>query len=404
MKWRNKGHEFDCFAKEIVQNFRAKGEKIYIFGAGLIGEEIRPILEKTGYFCGFIDNDTKKQAAGVNGAKVISLQDYLAGEGQGLVIIAADTKNIPVITKQLADAGLREVKDFYDRKDFMKNVFPVLTAYANDQIYVELAQICLTERCTLKCRNCAHGCYAVDSGSQDMSVEMAKESADSFFAHVDIVAEFVLIGGEPFLYRHLGEMIAYIGERYRDKIVVFAITTNGTILPDRLLLDLCKKYDITIRISDYSATITRLEKQYELLKEVLAQNQISYSISGKETQWMDYGFEMVDRNWQEKELIGVFDRCKTPCREIRGSRYYYCVMARSVSENLSLGLGAEDYLDLKELETEDRKILLEFQMGYSEKGYLDLCNHCNGADAVNYPIPAAEQVKTNNREKICEEG
>ena len=42
---------------------------------------------------------------------------------------------------------------------------------------------------------------------------------------------------------------------------------------------------------------------------------------------------------------------------------------------------------------EDKKVVLEFQQGFSEKGYLDMCNHCNGADAVNHPIPCAEQIE-----------
>ena len=393
MKWKNKGHEFDNIAWDIAQNFKDKGKKIYIFGAGLLGEELRAIMEKTGCFAGFIDNNKKKQELGVNGIKVISLQKYLECGARGLVVITADRKNIPAITVQLDAVGLKEGKDFYEYQEFMKSVFPILSVYANDQVYIELAQICLTERCTLKCKKCAHGCYAVDIKSQDMSIKTAKESADYFFSHVDIINEFVLIGGEPFLYRDLDEIILYIGKNYREKIVIFSITTNGTIMPDKETLDLCRKYKVTIRISDYSMTIRGLETKYRQLREKLENSHVPYTVSDKENQWMDYGFESVDRKGREKEMIQVFDKCKTPCREIRGSRYYYCVMARSVSDNLKLGIGKRDYLDLDGLKEGDKKILLEFQMGFSEKGYLDMCGNCHGSDAVKYPIPVAEQVQ-----------
>ena len=57
-------------------------------------------------------------------------------------------------------------------------------------------------------------------------------------------------------------------------------------------------------------------------------------------------------------------------------------------------MGEEDYLDLNDLkERDDKKVLLECVMGYSEKGYLDMCNYCNGAEAIKYPIPVAEQIK-----------
>lgn len=395
MKWLNKGHEFDEYGKQLVEEFKIRNNLIFIFGAGLIGNEIRGVFEKTQCFAGFIDNDTRKQRNGVKGTKIISFEEYLSKGKRGIIVIAADKKNIPIISKQLREAGLEAQKDFYEYTEFLDRVFPILSVYANNQLYVDLAQISLTERCSLKCKKCAHGCYAVDMKSQDMSIEMAKKSADYFFYHVDIIKEFVLIGGEPFLYQKLDKIVEYIGENYRNKIVLFSITTNGTIIPEQSLLNLCKKYNVTIRISDYSATLKHLEQRYEQLKKKLENSKVSYIMGGKETKWMDYGFETVDRKGKEKELIQVFERCKTPCREIRGSRFYYCVMARSVSDNLGFGLGKDEYLELADKKKEDKKIILEFQKGFSDKGYLDMCNHCNGADAINYPIPSAEQVEAN---------
>jgi len=325
----------------------------------------------------------------VDEAKVFSLQEYLEKKDNGLVIVAADKKNIPDIKKQLCKADLEEENDFFIYDKFLERIFPVLLLYEKDMLYVEIVQICLTERCSLKCKKCAHGCYAVDSKKEDLDIETAKQSADSFFGKVDIVREFVLIGGEPFLYDKLAEIIEYIGREYKNQIITFSITTNGTIIPNQDVLNICAKYNVLIRISNYSASVERLKKQYIQLQRKLDENHISYILGDEEHHWMDYGFETVDRNWNKDELMRIFDECNTPCREIRGSKYYFCVMARSVSENLGIGLGQSDYLDL---EKENKKVLFEFQLGYSEKGYLDMCNYCNGAEAANYPIPAAEQM------------
>ena len=55
--------------------------------------------------------------------------------------------------------------------------------------------------------------------------------------------------------------------------------------------------------------------------------------------------------------------------------------------------GQDDYLDLEQLKGDDyKKVLLEFNLGYSEKGYLDMCHRCHGLDEKNYPIPIAEQL------------
>lgn len=394
MKWINKGHELDSFGKELVLRFHEKGKKIYVFGAGLLGKELVPSLEKYGCFASYIDNDFRKQADGVDGRIVISLEQYIKNGSDGLIVIAADEKNVPAIEGQLNDKGLRKDRDFWRYTEFIGYIFPVLSLYEFNLLYVDVAQICLTERCSLKCRDCAHGCFAVDIHSHDMSIEMAKESADVFFSKVDYVREFVLIGGEPLLYTALSEIIEYVGNKYRNKINIFSITTNGTIIPAEDVLKLCGKYNVLMRISNYSMAVERLEEKYKQLTGRLEEMQVPYVLGDKEWKWVDYGFKNIDRKWRESELIQVFDKCKTLCREIRGSKYYYCVMARSISENLKFDVGKEDYLDFNDLNDNDKKIILEFQLGYSDKGYLDMCNHCNGADAVKYPIPAAKQLKT----------
>lgn len=394
MKWCIKGHELDNYAEDLLNKFRSKQREIYIFGAGLIGAEIKAVLERYGCFSGFIDNDLNKQKNGVgDGDRVFSLEEYLARGGRGLIVIAADEKNIPAIREQLCSVSLEEGKDFYNSTEFMERVFPVLSVYEYNLTYVSLVQISLTERCSLKCKYCAHGCFAVDAKSQDMSLDAVKRSADYFFKMVDVVKEFVLIGGEPFLYNDLVDAIKYIGDKYRDRMTIFSITTNGTIIPKNDVLDICQKYNVMLRISNYSATLPHLETRYSQLCEVLNQKNITYVLGDKEFQWKDYGFTTVNREENEGELLSVFDTCKTICREIRENKYYYCVMARSVSENLRLGLGENDYLDLDKLDyQDDKKVFLEYQLGYSEKGYLDMCNHCNGADAFKHPIPAAEQA------------
>ena len=130
------------------------------------------------------------------------------------------------------------------------------------------------------------------------------------------------------------------------------------------------------------------------MTDLLDKSGIRYELGKEEKEWMDYGFDYVNRNGSPEELINVFDTCKTPCREIRENRFYFCVMARSVSENMGMHVGKDDYLDLDTLNSESyKRELLEFNLGYSEKGYLDMCNYCHGAEAVQFPIPAAEQAK-----------
>lgn len=388
MKWSKKGQELDKKAEVIVKEFAGR-KQVVLFGAGQRGTELRRILEHYDIFGGFIDNDPVKQENGYEGARVNSLEVYLTQENKSWLAITASDSNSKVIATQLEKAGLKRGVDFWHYEEFIKDIFPIVSFYFFQKQFVYLAQISVTERCTLHCKKCAHACHRVDISADDMTLDLAKESADFFFKYVDVVNEFVLIGGEPFLYDGLEELVDYIGMNYREKILIFSITTNGTILPSDRMIELCKKYRVTIRVSDYSDTIPRIKKRYELLYENLSDIEVITWETQKEDSWFDYGFEETDRGEDTNMVIAAFNKCRTNCREIRGSRYYYCVMARSVPENMGWEIGADDYLELKDLK--DKKVFFEYQQGFSQKGYLDLCRHCRGAEAVQFLIPAAEQ-------------
>lgn len=388
MKWENSGSELESRGKEITKEFSTR-KNIFLFGAGKIGNEKKAILKRYNVFAGFIDNDPWKQENGYLGERVCSLDELDGMKGEAWIVVTASKNNKYLIEMQLDEKGYVDGKDYFYWKDFFRDTFPILSYYFFNKLFVYQAQICVTERCTLHCKKCAHACNKVDIQSRDMELDVAKKSADFFFRFVDIVQEFVLIGGEPFLYKNLEEVAEYIGNRYRDKIQIYSITTNGTILPSDRMIELCKKYRITIRVSDYSGTNPKLKPLYESFYRKARETELIVWSTNAEESWYDYGFGEFRRRDDPKTLIDAFDRCHTECREIRGSRYYYCVMARSVSDNLGLNIGEKDYLELDGLN--DKAIFFEFEQGYSQKGYLSFCAHCRGADAEQFLIPAAEQ-------------
>lgn len=367
---------------------------VCIFGAGKKGSELALILEHYDISFLFADNSLEKQQSGHMGTAVIDPNKICSNKDDYFVIVACSEKNYPAIAKQLESLGLKNGFDFVRFNYYMNQVAPKLIFESTGKNFMPLCQISLTERCTLKCKKCAHGCYAVSPSSADLSLNMVYKSADSFFSHIDFIDEFVLIGGEPLLYKELDKAISYMGEKYRSQMRVFSITTNGTLVPSEDVLTMCKKFDVMFRISNYAKTLPWIKERHKKLTEMLDTCEIAYSLGAEETQWMDYGFETIDRKASPEELKKVFRSCRTPCHEVRGNRLYYCVMARSVAENLHFSVGENDYLDLDSLHGEEGKeTLLKFTLGEFEKGYLDMCNYCHGADSVNFPIPAAEQVQ-----------
>ncbi len=108
----------------------------------------------------------------------------------------------------------RDKWDNYPRGEFVQEKVP---------IHIDLE---LTTRCNLKCIMCIHS--SNPPKSEDMPLELAKEIIDEFASKGGLSIKLVYLG-EPFLYKHIFEVIKYA----KDKgIIDTMIATNGTLLND----------------------------------------------------------------------------------------------------------------------------------------------------------------------------
>lgn len=389
MRWKNPGHEFDVEWKKLNID-KDKEFSLYIFGAGKMGTELFEKIRRHINVQGYIDNDIAKIGNQTNGVNIISIDDYCPSQNKKIVI-ATGKEYSKQIEEQLIAIHLKHVEDYLFIEEFINYYYLIIQAYYYDRIIIRQSQICVTERCTLRCKGCAHGCYAMNSAkSADLSLDEVKRSADYFFTKIDYVNFFSLLGGEPLIYDKLDEAIEYIGKNYRGKIHTFAITTNGTCLPNTRILRACKEYQCIFLISNYTKVIPKIKSRVENLINLLEENEIRYTLVDEENEWIDFGFNYVNNSVEKARSI--FDSCYTDCRESRNNKLYYCVMARSVSDNLHIAK-CDEYFDMELYDNvKDKKLLLEYELGYSEKGYLEMCKHCNGMNCNDKRIPAGEQV------------
>ena len=391
-----KDNRFEESKQEFLQDYKEaiiKAQKgVFLFGAGKLGDDFYRDLSMSSLdIKGYVDNNSILWGKKKNGVPVVSLQEYMNKYNECLLLISVGAKKRYEILQQLREIG------FSDKHDYIENVDVFLQRiefYVFERLIVPLVQISLTERCTLNCEKCAHACNLVRNDAKDMEIEKAKKTIDDFFAVTDVCKEFVLIGGEPLLYKELPEIVEYIGNKYRDRIQVLSITTNATLMPSDELLKECRKNRVLFRISNYSKTLPYLCEKINRLKQALEDNSIEYILSDETQEWMDYGFDYYDRGDDPKVLRNAFNACRTVCHEIRDGRFYYCVMARAVSENMSLDVGQDDYLSIDIKENDDiKKKLFLYVQGCLPKGYLEMCRFCHGKESEKYPIPAAIQMK-----------
>jgi len=386
MKWKNKGHEFD-FVKEI-----SRFKKMFIFGAGINGKKMYDISKNSIEILGFIDNDPLKQGSTYLGVKVYSFEEFQSVKSDDIMVIITvfDRNEVLNIIKQMENNGFKYEQNLFDIKNFL----PVYMWYKEQKLITVRCTMSVTDYCNLNCKYCSSFTPYLKNPKHTNLAEL-KNNIDCFFKAFDYIIGFNLIGGEPLLYPELDKIINYICDNYENQLGELKIITNGTIKPSDNLLGTMKKYESVIKvyISNYSHFLPHLKDSVSKFVDCMIKNKINYLIPVPDKWWVDYGRESVRRdNTSEEKLIDIFDNCNIWCRLLKNGKYYYCE-----HDGLALNAGFVDNdsgFDLKCFDKKDKPLLLEYSLGYSDKGYVDLCKKCNGFPPINKNyIPAAEQVE-----------
>ena len=110
-------------------------------------------------------------------------------------------------------------------------------------------EIVVTTRCSLRCKYCAN-LIQYYREPYDLEPVVLKSSIAKLMRCCDYVAKVRLIGGEPFLYKDLAEILEFL-MRY-PQIGSIEIPTNGTVpIRDEQLLSILKQGRGHVYVSDY---------------------------------------------------------------------------------------------------------------------------------------------------------
>ena len=198
------------------------------FGIGRIGRRVVPILMKDFEIPFLIDNGNHEGK--VCGLDVLNLNDaalYLL-ENHVKVVVTTVFYAYEKIRKELEALGFIENKDFCILERFAEEWN---LRWRNKCVLSKIDTV-ITSRCTLKCKHCNLFIGHVPE-QFDIDLNRLKNNFNIFFESVDFVYEYTLLGGEPFLHKNIGEIILYLGDKYRDKIGQINLISNGTIVYPR---------------------------------------------------------------------------------------------------------------------------------------------------------------------------
>lgn len=374
MKWTNKGHEFDS----VYENIERK-KVFYLYGAGDYGNQFIHIIRNEINVAGYIDNSINKQGKEINGVHCYALTEVnLDDPDIGIIITMSQIARVEP-QHGLIQMGLKEGIDFFVIEEFLL----VYYAYKYNRAYFTTISFLPSTACNLNCRNCLNfNPFARHFYVREL--DELKKDVDLFFQCVDRIMLFHVSGGEPLLYKHTADIIEYLDKNYGDRIDKLRTVTNGTVVPSDEVLEKLQHCHIEITIDDYRDAVPEYRDKFDEFIDKLDRYHIRY-YTNKVDSWVDLAPEKTDYSgFSEEQMIAHRDACCQSWQELRDGRIYSCnYAAYATVAGIAGEQDMEETFDLISYTPDRIKELIEFRLGYTDRGYTSFCRKCRGFTPEN---------------------
>lgn len=286
----------------------------------------------------------------------------------------------------MAKYGKEFILEHYkDNTSFHMNIADYLTG--DEELVVGSIDVCMTTRCDLKCKGCG-SLMPMYSHPKDVEIDLIIHSLDRFFSVVDRVFRVNVIGGEPFLYPHMDQIIEYLNDK--DEVVKVVVPTNGTVVPENpRLYEALRNPKNHVRISHYEA----FDKKAGKLLARLEEEKIDHSVKffGKDTYlWYDFGDYQL-RNRSSEELARQFYECEVEWMSLYRGKLYPCPRA---AHSIDLGFQPAEgnYIEIADESVSLEELKANLEKFVYETAFYPACNRCDRGTGKCPVIPVAEQL------------
>ena len=326
-----------------------------IFGAGVIGEITLHACRKRGIpvEC-FVDHRIKGELLGV---PIVTLAAAPDGD------IFLTSPNIQDMIGPVEERGLRwqscgdVIKDFdisgidfqsingsnqsskYSIEHVKYLIRTCLHLHDNhmhpEQLTVQSIDLMVTERCSMKCRDCANLMQYYEKPENADLNEML-QTIDTICEKMDEIYEVRVIGGEPFMNKELHLVVEALTRQ--EKIKKVAIFTNATIMPRDEQWPSLQHEKVRFFITEYLQS-----RKLQPLIEQLEKRGIAY-VSEKANGWTECAsLEKHDRTVPEQEAI-FRSCCAKNLATLADGRLYRCPFSANAFKLHAVPDYSEDYL------------------------------------------------------------
>lgn len=256
------------------------------------------------------------------------------------------------------------------------------------KIFLKQFEVIVTNKCSLKCKKCAAGIQYFQNPLNLEAKEIIKDYG-RMLELIDWVDRVVVMGGEPFLYENLDDVLEgiYQNTKTKEKVGAIKIITNGTIVPKDTTLKTMSKYGTIVWISNYGKQSRNISELIRCLRK----NKIDYSVMPI-LEWSDVIQLNKVMTVQTEEVLKYRRKndCVTRCRTIANGRFYLCSLLKTMDCLKINPFSITDYIDLyDESAREKMRDMLDL-----DKPLPQACSFCTGCSEAKWNeggIKAAEQ-------------
>ena len=254
---------------------------------------------------------------------------------------------------------------FWLTKAFFRNL---LSPYS----HIPYLEVFITTQCNLKCEKCSNLIPHL-AKQQHISADEVITNIENLLRWTQYIYRLKLHGGEVFLHPDLPKLIHYVLSNKR--LLSIRLTTNGTIIPNELILNALAGSRIVVQISDYEIASGKIPKLIEKLKE----HNIK-CVYLKDRFWRDMG------DFSLRESNRFFECTIKRCTSMLNNEIYVCSRAamalneHEISKSYHINLSSTSQ---KEFKSHLKKL-------YTIPN--EACSYCDGDTKFAKSIPAGKQV------------
>ena len=107
-----------------------------------------------------------------------------------------------------------------------------------NKIIFNRIQYVITEKCTLRCKDCSH-LIPYYREPENINIQKYKRAFNLLIEQIDYLAELRILGGEPFLSKDMEQLV--LDYYMNPKIEQISVYTNGTVIPSDNVIKALKR-------------------------------------------------------------------------------------------------------------------------------------------------------------------